>query len=238
MQNSSPVRSWISSTLRRSTPRLTRRPPRMSTAYGAGIAFPCPAGRVRGEAAGAMMFRPDCQTNLDGVSPDDPCPKRGGRHQDATCPTRTAAALERTSRRSDFTGPDKLELCNVLGRTLDPSALRRRYRRAQDTAELRPLRWRDLRHTYAPRRPRYRLGVYQRCDGLQRPRDDRALPARPAGIRAGGSIHPCVRTCAGDIGFECRGAAIAVSLPAAAGDVSAGTGHWTRSCDPWLRSVI
>jgi integrase len=38
--------------------------------------------------------------------------------------------------------------CNPLGRPLDPSALRRRYRRAQAAAGLRPLRWHDLRHTY------------------------------------------------------------------------------------------
>ena len=38
--------------------------------------------------------------------------------------------------------------CNALGRPLDGSALRRRYRRAQDAAEVRPLRFHDLRHTF------------------------------------------------------------------------------------------
>ncbi len=52
------------------------------------------------------------------------------------------------SRREDFTGADERVFRNPLGRTLDPSALRRRYRRAQATAGLRPLRWHDLRHTY------------------------------------------------------------------------------------------
>src|SRR4029077_9582961 len=37
--------------------------------------------------------------------------------------------------------------CNVLGRPLDGSALRRRYRRAQIAAEAPPLRFHDLRHT-------------------------------------------------------------------------------------------
>jgi len=34
----------------------------------------------------------------------------------------------------------------VLGRPLDDSALRRRYRRAQAAAGVRPLRFHDLRH--------------------------------------------------------------------------------------------
>jgi integrase len=38
--------------------------------------------------------------------------------------------------------------CNVLGRHLDGSAIRRRYRRAQKAAGIRPLRFHDLRHTY------------------------------------------------------------------------------------------
>jgi integrase len=38
--------------------------------------------------------------------------------------------------------------CNALGRSLDSSALRRRFKRARDAAGLRPLRFHDLRHTY------------------------------------------------------------------------------------------
>lgn len=59
-----------------------------------------------------------------------------------------AAALERLSRRIDFTGPNELVFCNVLGRRLDGSALRRRFKRARDAAGLRALRFHDLRHTY------------------------------------------------------------------------------------------
>ncbi len=59
-----------------------------------------------------------------------------------------AAALDRLSRREHFTRPDDLVFCNVLGRTLDESALRRRYRRAQLAAKVRPLRFHDLRHTF------------------------------------------------------------------------------------------
>jgi len=63
-------------------------------------------------------------------------------------PDQAAAALDRLSRRENFTGPGELVFCGPLGRTLDPSALRRRYRRAQADAGLAPLRWHDLRHTY------------------------------------------------------------------------------------------
>jgi site-specific recombinase XerD len=57
-------------------------------------------------------------------------------------------ALERLSRRGEFTGPDDYVFCSRLGRRLDPSALRRRFERARDAAGLEPLRLRDLRHTY------------------------------------------------------------------------------------------
>ena len=63
-------------------------------------------------------------------------------------PDQAAAALDRVSRRDDFTGPNELVFCNRFGRPLNGSALRRRYRRAQAAAELEPLRWHDLRHTY------------------------------------------------------------------------------------------
>lgn len=38
--------------------------------------------------------------------------------------------------------------CGPLGDHLDSSALRRRYRRAQDAAGLRPLRFHDLGHSF------------------------------------------------------------------------------------------
>jgi len=48
-------------------------------------------------------------------------------------PDQAAAALDRLSRRADFTGRDELVFCNVLGRHLDASALRRRFKRALAT---------------------------------------------------------------------------------------------------------
>jgi integrase len=59
-----------------------------------------------------------------------------------------AAALDRVSKREDFTSPDDLVFCSVFGRPLDASALRRRYRCAQAAAQVRPLRFHDLRHTF------------------------------------------------------------------------------------------
>jgi integrase len=57
------------------------------------------------------------------------------------------AALDRPSRRENFTGPNDYVLCNAAGDRIDPTALRRRYVRARNTAKLPPLRFHDLRHT-------------------------------------------------------------------------------------------
>jgi integrase len=59
-----------------------------------------------------------------------------------------ALALDRLSKRKHFTGPDDLVACNSLGRVLDDSALRKRYRRAQAAARVQALRWHDLRHSF------------------------------------------------------------------------------------------
>jgi integrase len=70
------------------------------------------------------------------------------RLREVPLPDQAAAALDRLSRRDDFTGPDDYVFANRLGRRLDPSALRRRFERARDAACLEPLRFHDLRHTY------------------------------------------------------------------------------------------
>jgi integrase len=70
------------------------------------------------------------------------------RVREVPLPDQAAVALERLSRRDEFTGPDDYVFCSRLGRRLDPSALRRRYERARDAAGLEPLRFHDLRHTY------------------------------------------------------------------------------------------
>jgi integrase len=58
-----------------------------------------------------------------------------------------AAALARLADRGDYTARNDYVFCSRLGRRLDPSAVRRRYKNARDAAGLRPLRFHALRHT-------------------------------------------------------------------------------------------
>jgi integrase len=73
---------------------------------------------------------------------------KSGRVRRVPLPDQAAAALERLRKRADYTAPGERVFCSVFGRTLDGSALRRRFKRARDAAGLRPLRFHDLRHTY------------------------------------------------------------------------------------------
>lgn len=57
-----------------------------------------------------------------------------------------AAALERLRAREHYTQRDDYVVCSRLGRRLDASAVRRRFKRARDAAGLRPLRFHGLRH--------------------------------------------------------------------------------------------
>jgi integrase len=57
-----------------------------------------------------------------------------------------AEAFVRLSRRVDFTSPTDYVFCNRLGRPLDGSALRRRFKRAAAASGLRVLRFHALRH--------------------------------------------------------------------------------------------
>jgi integrase len=73
---------------------------------------------------------------------------KSGRVRRVPLADQAAGALDRMSRRGHFMSPDDLVFCNVFGRPLDGSALRRRYKRAQGAASVRPLRFHDLRHTF------------------------------------------------------------------------------------------
>jgi integrase len=73
---------------------------------------------------------------------------KSGRVRRVPLAAQAADALNRMSQRPHYTSPDDLAFCNVFGRALDDSALRRRYRRAQAAADVRPLRFHDLRHTF------------------------------------------------------------------------------------------
>lgn len=57
-----------------------------------------------------------------------------------------AEALERLQARGDYTSRADYVFCSRLGRRLDPSAVRRRFKAARDAAGLRPLRFHALRH--------------------------------------------------------------------------------------------
>ena len=56
-------------------------------------------------------------------------------------------ALDRLSRRPNFTGSNDYVFANAAGDRIDGSALRRRYILARDLAGAPPLRFHDLRHT-------------------------------------------------------------------------------------------
>jgi integrase len=73
---------------------------------------------------------------------------KSGRVRRVPLPDQAATALDRLSQRGDYISGEDRVFCNVLGRTLDGSALRRRFKRARDTVGLRALRFHDLRHTY------------------------------------------------------------------------------------------
>jgi integrase len=62
-----------------------------------------------------------------------------------------SSALARLAAREAWTGDDDLVFPSVTGGYLDPSALSKRYRLALRRAELRPLRFHDLRHTFGTR---------------------------------------------------------------------------------------
>ena len=62
-----------------------------------------------------------------------------------------AEALARLGQRELWTGEDDLVFPGVAGGYLDASALSRRYKAALKRAELRPLRFHDLRHTFGTR---------------------------------------------------------------------------------------
>jgi integrase len=60
-----------------------------------------------------------------------------------------ALALTKLRTREYFTGDDELVFASAVGKVLDYDRLARRYRAAQQRAGLRPLRFHDLRHSFA-----------------------------------------------------------------------------------------
>jgi integrase len=72
---------------------------------------------------------------------------KGGRVRYVPLGDQALGALDRLSRRPNFTSADDYVFTSVAGDRLDPSALRRRFIAARDVASLPPLRFHDLRHT-------------------------------------------------------------------------------------------
>jgi integrase len=72
---------------------------------------------------------------------------KGRRHRFVPLSTPAASALARLADREDFIQPDDYVLANRMGRRLDASALRRRYKRGCAAAGLRPVRLHGLRHS-------------------------------------------------------------------------------------------
>ncbi len=96
-------------------------------------------------------------------------------------------ALRRLGQRADYTAPDDFVFANALGRPLDGSASRRRYKRARVAAGLRPLRWHDLRHTLGSLLIARGVDLVSVQDALghsQLPTTSRYFHTRPANERA------------------------------------------------------
>ena len=71
---------------------------------------------------------------------------KGRRPRQVPLPRPAAEALARLGQRPEFTAADDYVFCNRLGRRLDASAIRRRYKRAAAAAGLRPVKLHGLRH--------------------------------------------------------------------------------------------
>jgi integrase len=71
---------------------------------------------------------------------------KGRRDRNVPLSDPARAALARLGSRRDFVGDDDYVVCNRLGRRLDVSALRRRYKLAAAAAGLRPVKLHGLRH--------------------------------------------------------------------------------------------
>jgi integrase len=71
---------------------------------------------------------------------------KGRQHRFVPLSLPAMRTLARLADRDDFTGPHDYVVCNRFGRRLDPSALRRRYKRACAAAGLRPVKLHGLRH--------------------------------------------------------------------------------------------
>lgn len=107
-------------------------------------------GEVLALRVGAVRFLPDLSGAIidvhRAVSATTEKEPKGGKGRPVPLPRAGAEALARVLQREDFIGPEEYVFCNRLGRRLDASALRRRYKRACAAAGLRPVTLHGLRH--------------------------------------------------------------------------------------------
>jgi integrase len=76
---------------------------------------------------------------------------KSGKVRSVPMAPRVAETLARLNQREFWTGDHDLVFVGITGSYLDGSALSKRYRAALQRAELRPLRFHDLRHTFGTR---------------------------------------------------------------------------------------
>ncbi|WP_170179024.1 tyrosine-type recombinase/integrase [Solirubrobacter pauli] len=98
------------------------------------VDFPAQRIRVSGSYAGGRLTTP-----------------KSGKVRSVPLAPAAAEALARLGQREFWTSEDALVFPDVVGGYLDASALARRYRAALKRADLRPLRFHDLRHTFGTR---------------------------------------------------------------------------------------
>lgn len=107
-------------------------------------------GEVLALRVGAVRFLPDLSGAVidvhRAVSAGVEKEPKSGRGRVVPLPRAGAEALARVLAREDFTSADDYVFCNRFGRRLDPSALRRRYKRACAAVDLRPIKLHGLRH--------------------------------------------------------------------------------------------
>jgi len=108
---------------------------------------------------------------------------KGRRGRQVPVPRPTAEALARLSQRDEFTEPEDYVSCSRLGRRMNPSAIRRRYKRAAEAAALRPVKLPGLRHAagsvLARSLPIGNAGAHQTCSEASRSMKPRTLPGSP-----------------------------------------------------------
>ena len=73
---------------------------------------------------------------------------KSGRFRIVPIADQVATELDRLSRRDHFTSREDHVFCRPDGKTLDRTAVRKRFHRAEEQAGVRPRRFHDLRHTF------------------------------------------------------------------------------------------